>query len=60
MSIKIIICALCLFGGTGAYAGIRMHGGASGSAPVTACAGATNDLVFSNNCSGVYYPQMLK
>ncbi len=35
----------------------NLHG--SGSAPITACAGATNDLVFSNNCSGVYYPQTM-
>jgi hypothetical protein len=30
-----------------------IHG--SGAAPPTSCNGATNDLVYSNICSGVYY-----
>lgn len=47
-----IILAFCLVA-SGVYAGIRMHG--SATAPATVCSGATNDLVYSNNCSGVYY-----
>ncbi len=31
-----------------------IHG--SGAAPPTTCGGATNDLVYSNICSGIYYP----
>ncbi len=56
MKLKIaILIALCLAASGPSRA--NLHG--SGSAPITSCSGATNDLVFSNNCSGVYYPQTL-
>jgi hypothetical protein len=59
LEIKIIVIfGGLLFAGIGVEAGIRLHG--SATPPIGVCTGATNDLVFSNNCSGVYYPQILK
>ncbi len=55
MTVKIIICAFCIAGAGGVFAAGQkgLHGHGQGA--VTACSGATNDLVYSNNCSGVYY-----